>query len=123
MQRMQVYKLILCIAAMIFIAKPFMGYGLYEQLQNNSQENSMIVKIFAKRKPEFLEEAITSAVAFQALIKEKSQQFMLTISALLLSVFPIFICLSSFRRRNVSLGPPLLNSIDPIYLLTCRLTI
>jgi hypothetical protein len=120
---MQIYKLILCIAAMVFIAKPFMGYNLYEQLQNNSQENSLIVKIFTKRKPEFMEEAITKNLGFQALIKENGQQFVLTINALLLAVFSIPLLLSLFRRRIISLGWPPLHRIDSVYLLTRTLTI
>jgi len=120
---MQVYKLILCIAAMIFIAKPFMGYGLYEQLQNNSQENSMIVKIFAKRKPEFMEEAITKSMEFQALLKENAQQFIFTINVLLLAIFSIPLLLSLFRRRIISFGWPPLHRIDSVYLLTRTLTI
>jgi hypothetical protein len=123
MQRMQTYKLILCIAAMMFIAKPFMGFNLYEQLQGSRQENSLIVKIFAKRKPEFLEEATTKNITFQALIKEKGQQFILTLSALLLTLFPISALLNLFRRRIISLGWPPLHRIGSIYLLTRTLTI
>ncbi|MBS7565367.1 hypothetical protein KHS38_13225 [Mucilaginibacter sp. Bleaf8] len=123
MKRMQTYKLILCIAAMIFIAKPFLGFNLYEQLQNNSQENSLIVKIFTQRKPEFLEEAITQNIAFQALIKEKGHQFILTINALLIALFPLSAFFVLTRRRKCDPGCPPLHRIDSIYLLTRTLTI
>jgi hypothetical protein len=123
MRRTQTYKLILCLAAMIFIAKPFLGFNLYEQLQDSSQENSLIVKIFAKRKPEFLEEAITKSMAFQTMIKERGVQFVLTINALLFALFPISLFLKLFHRRSGNFGWPPLSRIESIYLLTGRLTI
>lgn len=123
MRRMQTYKLILCIAAMIFLAKPFLGFNLYEQLQDSSQENSVIVKIFAKRKPEFLEDAITKAMAFQAMIKERGVQFVLTINALLFALFPLTVFSKRSHRRSGNFAWPPLSRIEPIYLLTGRITI
>lgn len=100
-----------------------MGFNLYEQLRENSQENSMIVKIFAKRKPEFLEEAITKNMAFQAMIKEKGLQFTLKITALLIALFPISALLGTIKRNSGGLCWPPLHRIDSVYLLTRTLTI
>lgn len=124
MQSLRMYKLILCIAALLFIAKPFLGFSLYNQLQDSGQENSVIVKAFAKRKPEFMEESIGKSMVFQALLKDKADQFVLTINALLST----FISALSFLRLNGyrschSQQKQGLNAIDPIYLLNCKLTI
>ncbi|WP_345955743.1 hypothetical protein [Mucilaginibacter sp. PAMB04168] len=123
MHQLKTYKLILSVAAMLFLAKPFLGFSVYEQLQDKAQENTLLVKVFAKRKPEFMEEAIARSAVFQAMLKEKADIFILTIGALLLSIFPLFNIFDNIfgRRRNREIQD--IAAIDPIYLLTCRLTI
>ena len=124
MHQLKTYKLILSIAALLFLAKPFLGFSVYEQLQEKGQENTLLVKVFAKRKPEFMEEVITRSVVFQALLKEKADQFIFTFGALLLCLFPLLSLFgdklfSRYNNRKIQD----ITSIDPIYLLTCRLTI
>lgn len=108
---------------MIFIAKPFLGFSVYEQLQDNSQENSVMVKAFSKRKPEFLEEAFTKTMSFQALIKEKADHFTLTINALLFAILPTSAFCVLTYLRNGNPGSPPLYHIDSIYLRNRTLTI
>lgn len=109
---------------MLFLAKPFLGFSVYEKLQDKVQENTLLVKVFAKRKPEFMEEAITRSIVFQTMLKEKAGQFVFTFAALLLSLFPLLsITGSQFFGRHNNWKKHNITSIDPIYLLTCRLTI
>ncbi|WP_345947761.1 hypothetical protein ABDD95_12965 [Mucilaginibacter sp. PAMB04274] len=109
---------------MLFLAKPFLGFSVYGQLQEKAQENTLLVKVFAKRKPEFMEEAITRSIAFQAMLKDRADQFILTFGALLLSLFSFLAvnAQNAFGRYN-NQRKQHITSIDPIYLLTCRLTI
>ncbi|MFD1256613.1 hypothetical protein ACFQ3S_07375 [Mucilaginibacter terrae] len=109
---------------MLFLAKPFLGFSVYEQLQEKAPENTLLVKVFAKRKPEFMEEAITKSIVFRAMLKENADKFILTIGALLLKLFPL-LCIynnNTFGQYNGRKKQDL-TSTDPIYLLTCRLTI
>lgn len=109
---------------MLFLAKPFLGFSVYEQLQDNAKENTLLVKVFAKRKPEFMEEAITRSAVFQALLKEKADNFVFTFAAILISLFPLLSISEkttlgryNYRRKQD------ITAINPIYLLTCRLAI
>lgn len=122
MHKVPTYKFILSIAALLFLAKPFLGFSIYERLQDKAQENTLLVKVFAKRKPEFMEEATTRSIAFQMLLKKKASEFIFTFAAVLLSLFPLLtehaITGRYFGRKKEDNS-----SIDPIYLLTGRLTI
>jgi hypothetical protein len=109
---------------MLFLAKPFLGFSVYEQLQEKAQENTLLVKVFAKRKPEFMEEAITRSVIFQALLKEKADKFIFTFGALLLCLFPLrSLSVDKLFGRYNNRKIQDITSIDPIYLLTRSLTI
>lgn len=124
MNQLQTYKLILAIAAILFIAKPFVGFGVYSALHESPHETNLLVKVFAKRKPEFMEEVTAKSVVFQTLLRDKANEFAFTINALLACLFSLFsvITLNAVNRflRHQQHNRA---SAAPIYLLTRQLTI
>lgn len=124
MKPLQTYKLILAIAAILFIAKPFVGFGVYSLLHTSPHETNLFVKVFTKRKPEFMEEVVAKSVVFQSLLRDKANEFAFTFNALLACLYSLFTVLSinafnRFLRRQQYIRA----SADPIYLLTRQLTI
>lgn len=123
MNQLNSIKLILFLAAIIFIAKPFMGFSVYEQLRDKDETN-LLVKIFAKRKPEFLDEAAARSIILRQLLRCNARAFDLTTNAFLLTLL-------SFLTRQSKLALNLSNSFSkaflrhatPIYLLNRNLTI
>ncbi len=124
MNQLQTYKLILAIAAILFIAKPFVGFGVYSALHESPHETNLLVKVFAKRKPEFMEEVTAKSVVFQTLLRDKANEFAFTINALLACLFSLFsvITLNAVNRflryQQYNRASAVL-----IYLLTRQLTI
>jgi hypothetical protein len=122
--QLQTYKLILAIAAILFIAKPFVGFGVYSALHENPHETNLLVKVFAKRKPEFMEEVVAKSVVFQTLLRDKAREFAFTINALLACIYSLFAILSIstvnrfLQSQQYSRAPA-----EPIYQLTRQLTI
>lgn len=123
MNQLNSFKLILCLAAILFIAKPFMGFSVFEQLRDK-EETNLLAKVFAKRKPEFLEEAAAKSITIQQLLRDKACAFSFTINALLLTLFSFFAgqLRLSYNRANPP-GNGWLRHAAPIYLLNRNLTI
>ena len=122
MRLLNTVKIIFCLAVLLFIAKPFMGYVVLASGNGLKQPHSIMVKIFSKRKPEDLEDAKTIAAAIhQKLINPPVS---LTLLALLAFVFPFVykrsgrISYSSLNELNVTLVP-----IHHPYFLSGKLTI
>jgi len=122
--QLQTYKLILAIAAILFIAKPFVGFGVYSALHESPHETNVLVKVFTKRKPEFMEEVTAKSVVFQTLLRNKAEEFTFTINALLASLYSLFLVLT-FNAVNRFLRHQQYTraSAAPVYLLTRQLTI
>lgn len=53
MTRIKIFHLIFCLAALIFIAKPFIGFGVAGHLKSSVKTN-ILAKIFSKRNDEKL---------------------------------------------------------------------
>ncbi|WP_342645117.1 hypothetical protein [Mucilaginibacter sp. CSA2-8R] len=124
MNQLQTYKLILAIAAIFFIAKPFVGFGVYSALHESPHETNVLVKVFAKRKPEFMEEVAAKSVVFQTLLRNKAREFAFTINALLACLYSLFAILSiSTVNRFLRSQRYFRTSAEPIYLLTRQFTI
>ena len=56
MARLKIVKILFFVAALLFIARPFLGYALFNNHCKPNDE-SILVKIFSKRKPELSEES------------------------------------------------------------------
>ncbi|WP_460680151.1 hypothetical protein [Mucilaginibacter koreensis] len=120
---MKTYKLLLAIAAILFIAKPFVGFSVYDRLGDGAQENSLMAKVFAKRKPEFLEEATAKSISIRAQLRDKAKQFTFSFQALLIYLFPLLFVLNGNRfRRHYQQWQTCVHT-RPLYLLTRQLTI
>ncbi len=124
MNQLQTYKLILAIAAILFIAKPFVGFGVYSALHESPHETNVLAKVFTKRKPKFMEEVTAKSVVFQTLLRDKADAFGLTINALLACFYSLLSVLTfNAANRFLRRQPYTHTSAAPIYLLTRQLTI
>jgi len=113
-----IYSLFI-LAALFFIAKPFLGFEIKQPLSTSTKHTSLLVKVFAKRKPEYLEEASVkkSIVSFQ--LNHPPEKLMVTILGLLGLLFPLLNVVKAIQR-------PLVKSFynnSHIYLLTGQLII
>ncbi|RYE14221.1 MAG: hypothetical protein EOP45_19940 [Sphingobacteriaceae bacterium] len=96
-----------------------MGFETQESLLTSSQETSVIVKAFSKRKPESLTEAKAkkSDVSFQ--LNHPPVSLLITILSFLALIFPLIDVVKAIRPR---LARDIHND-SPIYLLTGQLII
>ena len=65
MLKLKVVKILFFVSALAFIARPFFGFILFDR-QHHPAEDSILVKIFSKRKPELSEDgSVGSAIEKQ----------------------------------------------------------
>jgi hypothetical protein len=88
MHRLTALRLFFTLAALLFIAKPFFGYGISSREFHPRQVHTILVKSFSKRKPESLDDANASAEYLHKLLTNPLAVILSTISLLLLSLFP-----------------------------------
>lgn len=55
MKKLQTAKIYLFVAALLFVAKPFLGFGMFSKLHPPAQEN-IFIKAFSKSAPEYSED-------------------------------------------------------------------
>jgi len=107
------------LAAIFFIAKPFVGFKLHQVLSNSNKAHSVCVKSFTKRKPEYLDEASIKKTAVSLQLTNPPTQLLYNILELLGLLFLPVVFLTLGRN-------PLENSFYKsrfIYLLTGELII
>jgi hypothetical protein len=114
----------LVFAALLFVAKPFLGFSGIRFLKDNKDNSIILVKAFTKRVPEYLEEAEIKKVAILKLINNPPANLMLAITALLSLLFPLIYKI----RENITgqfIDQLSFNSLqdERTYLLTGKLTI
>jgi hypothetical protein len=95
MQRLKAFRLFISLAAMLFVAKPFFGFGAFSRQFHPRHVHTILVKSFTKRKPESLEEADANVGSIHRMLVNPLALLSSTISALFLSLFP-----SVFRDEN-----------------------
>ncbi|MEN0054952.1 MAG: hypothetical protein AAGC65_14855, partial [Mucilaginibacter sp.] len=117
-----IHIFILCLSAMFFAGKSFLGFSVYHQLSETSA-NNVLVKVFAKRKPEFLEEAAERSVSILNLLRDKADDFLLTFHALLLAYVGLLRYLWLAGRHDMPKNVLPLLQPKPIYLTSCKLII
>jgi hypothetical protein len=88
MSRLKAFRLFFTLAALLFVAKPFFGYGAFNQQSKPRISHSVLVKSFTKRKPENLEEADANAEYIHQLLINPLAELLSAISFLLLFLFP-----------------------------------
>src|ERR1700761_847312 len=97
MHRLTAFRLFFTLAALLFVAKPFFGYGVSSREFHPRQVHTILVKSFSKRKPESLEDANASAEQLHQLLTNPLAVILSSISLLLLALFPA-IFKSDFNR-------------------------
>jgi len=124
MQRLTVFRLIISIAAMIFVAKPFLGFGAFGKNHKPRISHTILVKSFSKRKTETQEEANAKAEFIRQAIANPLMILLSAISILISILLPSTIeSVRNVTKRfiediNAALLPP-----ERAYLLSGKLTI
>lgn len=118
MTRVKTAQIIFCIAALLFVAKPFIGFGIYCHLKSPGKTN-ILVKIFSKRK---IEDDRSSMNAFKKALSERDANLFLRFASLLAILFPLFFTVEEatgnrLRRFRLQLLP------RPLTLFTGQLLI
>jgi hypothetical protein len=89
MQRLKAIRLIISIAAMLFVAKPFLGFETVGKHFHPRQVHTILVKSFSKRKPESLQDADANVTALHHLLTNPLVVLLSSIFLLLLTLFPL----------------------------------
>lgn len=85
MTRVKTAQLILCIAALLFVAKPFVGFGLAAHLRTPVKTN-ILAKVFSKRK---VDDGRSSMNAIQKQLSDPATNLFLRFAFLLAILFPL----------------------------------
>jgi hypothetical protein len=124
MSKLKAFQIFLSLAALIFVAKPFLGFGAFNQQSKPRISHTVLVKSFTKRKPESLEDANTNIESIHRLLIDPLAVLISSISVLLLALFPKIFNLAAKITDKVicdirfALLPP-----EPAYLLSGQLII
>lgn len=111
------------LAVLLFVAKPFIGFGMYSRIHPPSPDN-IFVKVFSKRKLEFEEDGNFSLSAIQKKLAEPCEQVFLLFSSLLSVIFTVaFVKAANINSRFLRLMQLGLSPREPAYLLNSNLTI
>lgn len=108
---------------MLFVVKPFIGFSMIAQLSQLKQTDSIIVKVFSKRKPEFLVEADDKKTAVAQQLNLPPAKLLLAFSALLAAFFPLIIGRYKITARYLHQLSLKVLPDEQTYLLTGKLTI
>lgn len=94
MLHLKTAKIYLCFAVLLFVAKPFLGFGIFSRMHPPAIEN-IFVKSFTKRKAEFSENSNYSTSAIQKKLAGPDLPFMLRFSFFLSIIFPVLFALNT----------------------------
>ena len=94
MHRIQSAKIIFCLTAFLFVAKPFLSFSMFSSKHPPAVEN-IFVKAFTKRKLEDPENNKFKLSAVQKLLDDSAQHYILRFSFFLSILFPAFFALRS----------------------------
>ena len=121
-QKLKTAKWLFAIAVLWFVAKPFVGFTFHTS--NIKDQRSILVKSFAKRKHEYIENSKLDAKTVAKQLVNPPAKSILLFSCLLGILFPLlfradlYIAGGFIRQLKLSLLPP----SDP-WLLHCQLII
>ncbi len=116
-------KIFFCLAVLLFVAKPFLGFTMFSRVHPPAVDN-IFVKAFTKRKLEDPENGNLSASSIQKKLAEPVKEFTLRFSFLLCIIFPLAFAAGTnitklfLRRLKLSIYPP-----GDTYLLNSKLII
>ena len=124
MSRLKAFQVFFSLAALLFVAKPFFGFGAFNQQSRLHISHTILVKSFTKRKPESLEDANANVESIHRLLTDPLAVLLSAISVLLLALFPKILDFTARITGKIlsdirfALLPP-----QPAYLLTGKLLI
>lgn len=123
-QRLKIFRIFFSLTALLFIAKPFLGFGAFYHHMRPKISYTVLVKSFTKRRPETLEDA-DEKVRFVHELLSKPMFFILpAIAFLLATLMPdlpgnLIKLTKSTLSRIINEGSP----TGRTYLLTGKLSI
>ncbi|HAL81526.1 MAG TPA: hypothetical protein DCO83_04230 [Mucilaginibacter sp.] len=88
MHKLASAKIFFCLAVLLFVAKPFLGFSMFSRQHPPAVEN-ILVKAFTKRKPEDPENSVSKTEAIQKKLAEQARYFVLRFSFLLGIISPL----------------------------------
>ena len=124
MNGLKAFRLFFAFAALLFVAKPFFGFGVTSHQFKLHISHNILVKSFSKRKPESLEDADANVSRLHQQLSNPSMVLLSSLSVLLLSLLPaVFDDVEKITGRilsdiRLSLLPP-----EHTYLLAGKLII
>lgn len=105
MKRLKLAKMCFVIAALLFVAKPFVGFCVYSSLNPASSQN-ILVKSFTKRTLEYSRKSNISTI--QKKLSEIAESHVLLFNCLLCTIFPVVIIggrnITSSFLHSIQLG-------------------
>jgi hypothetical protein len=110
MNKVNSAKIFFCLAVLLFVAKPFLGFTMFSRTHPPAAEN-IFVKAFTKRKLEDPENSKFSMSAIQKKLAEPANYFLLRFTFLLSIIFPGMLFAGAditnrlLRRIQLSLTP------------------
>lgn len=88
MRKLRIFRLLFSLAALLFVAKPFLGFVAFNQQVRPRISHTILVKSFTKRKPESLNEANAKAEAVHQQLSNPLLILLSAISVLLAALLP-----------------------------------
>jgi hypothetical protein len=122
MRRLKTYRIFISLAALLFVAKPFLGFTVINRHLHPRQIHTILVKSFSKRKPEV--DATEHLERIRHLLNNPLGNPLSAITVLLLALFPfIFRSFSKLTQSVISDIYHNTNRPVPVYLFSGKLTI
>jgi hypothetical protein len=87
MDQLKTAKIFFCLAVMLLVAKPFLGFTIFNNL-GPSNRLSIGVKAFTKRKQEYAEDSENNMLSLHKKLADPVEDFFLRISLLLSIILP-----------------------------------
>jgi len=87
MHRLKSAKIYFCFAVLLFVAKPFLGFGMFNSLAPPADEN-IFIKAFSKRKQDYAEDSNFDIIAVQKKLADPGIRLLVRFSSYLSIIFP-----------------------------------
>jgi hypothetical protein len=121
MSKLRALQIVFTFAALLFVAKPFLGFKAFNRQNRPRISHTVLVKSFTKRKPEDLREGYAKARALSQLLSDPplklSSAIVLLVAALLPLVIENITGSTQIANTNIAMEPV------PAWLLTGKLSI
>lgn len=123
MFRLKVIHFLLALSAIAFAAKPFFGFAMLEAHVCRKVKNNIAVKIFSKRKPDYLEESLEQQHNLSKKLRNPNPPLLPGILVLLAAILPSLFYLPKLTHKFLEDITPQLLPRQPLYLAIGKLTI